>query len=789
MKKILEQPSYIRLRNIFAERTTPIVAWIGAGVSAAGGLPTWPALRHALNEQLAQKNQTFEPIERKRRETERNQIQQETNAWVAFERLRAALGPASYQQAVKQALATPPGKMPEVYRRISRLNLGGMVNLNLDRMATRAMTESPKFAKSSPPEFHGGELRNAAAILKSPLPFVVNLHGVLDNASSWILTSSDLRNRQKAPEYELFLNSLLLTRVVLFIGITVQDRAVGSHLERLSRLGTVSGPHFWITSDVTGKTDAWAERHGVELIRYEPSDTTHPEVLEIFEDLLRYNPVEEEPPAASQDLQPGLLGNIPSPEDILAIDKEEARHLLNARASGLLKKPSASAYQEYESFSDEYDEAIHRAWYVKGKISSERFLGYRLEERIASGGFGTVYRARDDAGQLVAIKLLHEDVRRKPEMLQSFRRGVRSMRILSEEKLEGVAKFIQAFEIPASVVMEWVEGPNLAEVVRAGHLDEWHVILSVLADISRILVTGHRLAQRVMHRDVRPPNIMLRNFYGDDTGKEVVLLDFDLSWHRDSEEKSVVQGNAPWGYLAPEQMREGTGASSRNALVDSFGFGMTAYFVLSRKDPYQAQHRHRDWLQTVENAAFAIASKQWRSLPRRIARLIVSATHDEQGRRWDMTQISAELQNLRFSLADPEATVLPDFLAEEMLAVAVGAREYDYSEESRSYVLETPGGLALELQPREPSGCIDLKIAWSSRGTESRRHVGRYIPEKLKEVSEILRKAGFEIEGVNSDTASKALGVQATITVERARKRIAEVASSIAAVRGLLQFQ
>ena len=66
----------------------------------------------------------------------------------------------------------------------------------------------------------------------------------------------------------------------------------------------------------------------------------------------------------------------------------------------------------------------------------------------------------------MAVKILHGDIRENKDMLTSFRRGVQSMRILSERNVTGMVPYIQAWEIPTSSVMELIDGPNLTTRAR-----------------------------------------------------------------------------------------------------------------------------------------------------------------------------------------------------------------------------------------------------------------------------------------------------------------------------------
>src|SRR4051812_12850172 len=116
---------------------------------------------------------------------------------------------------------------------------------------------------------------------------------------------------------------------------------------------------------------------------------------------------------------------------------------------------------------------------------------------------------------------------------------------------------------------------------------------------------------------------MIRNGYVHDPSEwEVVVLDFDLSWHKDALEQSISAGKFTSGYLAPEQLQPDKTMTTRSALVDSFGLGMTLYFLRTAQEPVQYQHQHGNWAETLGHAAGSHPCRQWRSLPSRYFRLI-----------------------------------------------------------------------------------------------------------------------------------------------------------------------
>jgi serine/threonine protein kinase len=170
---------------------------------------------------------------------------------------------------------------------------------------------------------------------------------------------------------------------------------------------------------------------------------------------------------------------LPPESEVLAWPADEIRSALNARAIRILAPRDGRAYREYAEFSLEYDQAIYRAWYVSVEPGKNKLLGYAVEEHVARGAFGNVYRARSADGEEVAIKVLLDEVRQDPQGLQSFRRGVQSMRILEERGVPGMAAYLEASEIPACVVMEWIEGPNLDEAKKSQQITDWHTVLTI----------------------------------------------------------------------------------------------------------------------------------------------------------------------------------------------------------------------------------------------------------------------------------------------------------------------
>ena len=446
---------------------------------------------------------------------------------------------------------------------------------------------------------------------------------------------------------------------------------------------------------------------------------------------------------------------------------------------------SVESYSAYNQFAKTYDQAIYRAWYTSAAPPANRLLGFTLIEEVARGAFGRVYRATAPDGREVAIKVLLEDIRRDSQLLASFRRGVRSMRFLRSRNVDGMVAYREASEIPAFVVMDWVDGPTLSQAVEARQIDDWYSILKIAIEMTSVIRRAHAIPERVLHRDLRPSNIMFDGFYSRPDDWRVVVLDFDLSWHTGAHEKSVIYG-AMTGYLAPEQMQVTPGVSTRHAAVDSFGVGMTLYYLISGKDPIPAQHQHRDWANIVTQAATRRAKEEWVSLANRYARLVIRATQDNQAERWDMAQINDELGRLRAALVSPEEVVSAELLAEEIAARC--GKDYKWDDATATAIMQLPSGLTVGITGVESDRRVLLRLNWSSSGQQERKQVGKWLAPATERCVALLKKSGWRILTKNVQ-APLSVGLEARLSTGSAAGSLPSVAEVISRVAEQLTFR
>jgi eukaryotic-like serine/threonine-protein kinase len=785
-----KQESYLSFRDIISERTKRVVVWAGAGLSKPANLPSWPELRDGLCDSLERKAASIEEdFEQKRLYADLAAIDEYPNIWLAFQKLRSALGGTTYRSKIRELFCEADRcSVPNNYKLLWKLPLDGILNLNLDRLATRAHSEIVQ-GKTILNEFSGKQAKDFVHVLKSTTPFIANLHGTVADEDSWVFTYEELNTLLKNPGYLQFINSCVCARTILFVGITADDIAVKQHLDKLKDENIDFGEHYWITDRSDRETYAWAEEIGIRIINYNVEGSNHSELNEFLDNLLAYIPQDIDAPPVEMESESHTALQLPSPEDLMKDSNENIRKILNTNASSILKNSDEHAYKDYSDFCKKYDQAIYRAWYVTTESPDNMILGYELLEEIKEGAFGRVFRAKDPDGNEFAIKLLKESVRRKPDMLQSFRRGVRSMRILSKHNIDGMVPYHKASEIPAFAVMDFVEGPDLGAAVKSKYCDDWKMVLQIALELSHVIRNAHQLPERVLHRDIRPANIMLKNYYLNPDGWQVVVLDFDLSWHMGATEVSIIDPSTISGYLAPEQIERRRQASTRNAAVDSFGLGMTLYYLRTAIEPQYLQQKHHGWKNVLTETIGSFKCQEWFSLPIRFARLINYATQDKQSDRWDMSQIAGELEQLLSAFSDPTSVQLTELLAEEIAArTAMKANhEYSWNADKNEAEISMLSGVKLDFIPHETEHSIEIRFSWTNNDYHRAKEIGKYLGPRCDQAISILKKMGWK---TYDKTVSRAhAGFYASMVKHQFINKLDELAKSLTDAIALLTFE
>jgi eukaryotic-like serine/threonine-protein kinase len=245
-------------------------------------------------------------------------------------------------------------------------------------------------------------------------------------------------------------------------------------------------------------------------------------------------------------------------------------------------------------------------------IQSGTHLGpYEILSAIGAGGMGEVYRAHDPKlGRDVAIKVLPEAFARNAERMGRFQREAKVLASLNHPNIATIHGLEDSGDTHA-LVMELVEGPTLADRIKAGPIpvDEAVRIARQIADA---LEYAHE--RGIIHRDLKPANVKVTN---DDAVK---VLDFGLAKALESDMSSIDISTSPTisrmatmqgvllgtaAYMAPEQAK----AKSVDRRADIWAFGCVLYEMLTGKQAFTGE--------TVTDTLASIIKEEpnWKLLP------------------------------------------------------------------------------------------------------------------------------------------------------------------------------
>ena len=212
----------------------------------------------------------------------------------------------------------------------------------------------------------------------------------------------------------------------------------------------------------------------------------------------------------------------------------------------------------------------------------ELFAGYLIEIALGRGGMSEVYRAKNPRlGNLVAIKML------APELTEDalFReRFIRESQIAASLDHPNVIPIHDAGEengVPY-IAMRYVDGPDLAQLIQRDLLPIEHTV-SIVAQVASALDAAHE--RGLIHRDVKPANVLIDRYVGLDSVPHIYLSDFGIAKHTMSQSGLTSTGQfvGTIDYVAPEQI-EGKQVDRR---TDVYSLGCVLYECLTGVKPFQ----------------------------------------------------------------------------------------------------------------------------------------------------------------------------------------------------------
>lgn len=244
---------------------------------------------------------------------------------------------------------------------------------------------------------------------------------------------------------------------------------------------------------------------------------------------------------------------------------------------------------------------------------------YRLDERIASGGMGDVWRGTDEVlGRTVAVKSLLPALLDDPDFAERFRGEARTMATINHPGVVDIYDFGSDQQI-AFLVMEHVEGEALlATLNRVGRLTSART-MALVAQAADALHAAH--LEGIVHRDVKPGNLLVR------PNGTLVLTDFGIA-RSDLVAQLTAAGSVlgTASYISPEQA---TGAVATPA-SDVYALGVVAYQCLSGRRPFAGDNPLEIALQHVRDTPRALPA----DIPPQVRAVVERAMAKDPADRW-----------------------------------------------------------------------------------------------------------------------------------------------------------
>jgi eukaryotic-like serine/threonine-protein kinase len=277
------------------------------------------------------------------------------------------------------------------------------------------------------------------------------------------------------------------------------------------------------------------------------------------------------------------------------------------------------------------------------------------------------------------------------------------------------------------MVMEYISGNSLHDVMRSVNVKSirLNVKISILAKVAVIVDECHKLAENVLHRDIKPSNIMLCDFdYMTNECGRVVVLDFDMSWHKGSREKDIIfESRDDFGYLAPEQTDKKSRYTSRSTKVDSYGFGMTVFALITNRQPVPNIGLSDGWFTDVRNSFETFKSKQWQCITYRLARLVLDCTIIDQADRLDFSSVRRQIEAVDEILNGSQDNVPLELIGEESLWLLSCGKDYVWDDVQDSGELKRVDGRSVTVRALEYARSLEIAIYFVSKGGQNYRSV------------------------------------------------------------------
>jgi beta-lactam-binding protein with PASTA domain len=206
---------------------------------------------------------------------------------------------------------------------------------------------------------------------------------------------------------------------------------------------------------------------------------------------------------------------------------------------------------------------------------------YVLQRPLARGGMADVFLAYDELlDRPIAVKVLFPEFASDPAFVERFRREAQAAANLNHPNIVGIYDWGQE-NGTYFIVMEYIEGRSLAEIIRSdGALDPERAV-EITADVAAALAFAHRSG--LVHRDIKPGNVLVT------PAGQVKVADFGIATAANAGDPNLTKTGLVMGtatYFSPEQA-QGKGVDPRS---DLYSLGVVLYEMLAGEPPFKGEN-------------------------------------------------------------------------------------------------------------------------------------------------------------------------------------------------------
>jgi hypothetical protein len=221
---------------------------------------------------------------------------------------------------------------------------------------------------------------------------------------------------------------------------------------------------------------------------------------------------------------------------------------------------------------------------TKAPVRQTHFGPYEVLERLGRGGMGQVYKGHHPRlDRTVAIKVLAESLAADEDFRRRFEREARAVAALKHPNIVQVFDFGDV-DGKYYMVMEYLAGNDLGQFMAETGPLSLDQAQPLLQDVAKALDYAH--AQGLLHRDVKPANIMLEPLTaGEQSRQRAILTDFGMVKLRAGKSDALKTGGSMGtpAYMAPEQIQ---GSEHIDHRADIYALGVTLYQMLTGRLPF-----------------------------------------------------------------------------------------------------------------------------------------------------------------------------------------------------------